>query len=289
MIPHVIAVHESLGSPPFGHRSVGSTPLGIAYGTAAYAIFIFAALLGGRKKVRHWRIGRAETWMRAHIWLSILTIPLVLFHCGFRAGSTMTTGLLVLYSVVMASGFYGLALQQFLPRQMMDRLSHEVIYDQIPYLRKLLVGSALEFRNELGPRQPAAGGAGRGGETTFKESGTAAAVAVEDPKAQEARAALREMLENEVLPYLEARKGSRFRLARRQISDNLFRMARVSVSEEYRGKVDEMESWCDQRRQMDLQLSMQNWLHYWLLVHVPTSLLLLIWTGWHAITGLFYF
>jgi hypothetical protein len=148
-IPNYIPVSPTLGVRPLGHRSVGATPLGVVYGSAAFGIFIFAALLGGRKKVRHWRIGRAETWMRAHIWFSILTIPLVLFHCGFRSGSMMTTGLLVLYAVVMLSGFYGLALQQFIPRQMMNRLTQEVIYDQIPYLRKKLAEHAREMVQDL--------------------------------------------------------------------------------------------------------------------------------------------
>jgi hypothetical protein len=290
-IPHFIPVPGSAGNFPFGHRSVGATPLGIVYGIAAYLIFIFAALLGARKKVRHWRIGRAETWMRAHIWLSILTIPLVLMHCGFRSGSAMTTSLLILYAVVMASGFYGLALQQFIPRQMTDRVGHEVIYDQIPYLRKVMVQSALELQKELASR-PAPAGVARG-TPAFGESATGAALAVEDTKAEEARATLREMLEYDVLPYLKAGKGagrgSRLRLGRRQVSDNVFRMVAVSVGEDYRAKVDEMQRWCDSRRQMDLQTMMQHWLHYWLLVHVPASLLLLIWTAWHAVTGLVFY
>jgi hypothetical protein len=250
-------------------------------------LFIFAALLGGRKKVRHWRIGRAETWMRAHIWLSILTIPLVLLHCGFRSGSAMTTSLLILYAVVMASGFYGLALQQFLPRQITDRVGHEVIYDQIPYLRKVMVQSAIKLQKELASR-PAPASVAKG-MAAFGEGATGGALVVEDTKAEEARATLREMLEYDVLPYLKAGKGSRMRLGRRQVSDNVFRMVAVGVGEDYRAKVDEMQRWCDNRRQMDLQTKMQHWLHYWLLVHVPASLLLLIWTAWHAVTGLIFF
>lgn len=276
LIPRYIPVPISAGRFPFGHHSVGATPLGIAYGTAAFLIFIFAALLGGRKKVRHWRIGRAESWMRAHIWLSILTVPLVAFHCGFRSGSVMTTSLLALYGVVMASGFYGLALQQVIPRQMMDRLTHEVIYDQIPYLRKLLAESALALREELASRQVLAG---------VPEG----ASAPQDIKAAEARAAVLDMLECEVLPYLSARVGSRWRLAHQRSSDNLFQILRLSAGEEYSGNVDQMQRWCDERRQMDVQTAMQHWLHYWLLVHVPASFLLLIWTAWHAVTGLFYF
>jgi len=283
LIPYHLPVPDSLAARPYGHRSVGATPLGMWYGSAAFAIFLFAAMLGGRKKVRHWRIGRAETWMRAHIWLSILSIPLVLFHCGFHSGSAMTTGLLILYALVMVSGFYGLALQQFIPRQMMTRLTHEVIFDQIPYLRGKLVEDAKRLREEL----RISGGRDSGG-------GVAVAVA-EDPRTVEARQAVRELLEAEVMPYLQsrsglfARKGARRRLGSPQVAAHLFHMVRLGAGERYEERVDEMERWCEQRRQMDYQEVMQHWLHYWLLVHVPASLLLLIWTAWHAVTGLFYF
>ena len=279
-----IPVPDSFGVRPFGHRSVGATPMGIVDGTIAFLIFVFAALLGARKKMRTWRIGRAEAWMRAHIWLSVLTVPLVLFHCGFRSGSAMTTGLLILYAVVMVSGFYGLALQQFLPRQMMDTLSHEVIYEQIPYLRRQLVESAIALRKELGRLEQEPVGAGRAA-----GSGGSSAEEVDDYIKVEARATVREMLEKSVLPYLRARKGMRTRLGRKQISDELFRILRAGVGEEYGAMVDEMQSWCNQRRQMDVQTTMQHWLHYWLLVHVPASLLLLVWTAWHAVTGLYFY
>jgi len=284
LIPRYIAVPDSLGTHPPGHRSAGSTPLGIAYGTAAFLIFIFAALLGVRKKVRTWRIGKAESWMRAHIWLSILTIPLVLFHCGFHSGSMLTTGLLILYAVVMLSGFYGLALQQIIPRQMADTLPREVIYEQIPFLQKELVESAITLRKELEEREPAAARQERA--PTLGGTGL---VSAEDHTAEEARATMQEMLVNSVLPYLRARKGTRLRLGREQVSDEIFRMLRASVGVENEGRVDAMQGWCDLRRQLDLQTTMQHWLHYWLLVHVPASLLLLIWTAWHAVTGLFYF
>jgi hypothetical protein len=288
-IPRYIPVPDSLGTFPFGHRSVGATPLGIAYGTAAFLIFIFAALLGGRKKVRHWRIGRAESWMRAHIWLSILTVPLVALHCGLRSGPLITTGLLVLYAIVMISGFYGLALQQFLPTQMMDRLTHEVIYDQIPFLRKKLIEAAIELQEELAPSQPISGGSRRMPPLSASGPASVIALAVENPMAGEGRAALREVLEDEVLPYLRAAGRSRSRLGRRESMDNLFRVLRISVPEEFRAKVDKMQRWCEESRQMELQTVLQHWLHYWLFVHVPASILLLIWTAWHAVTGLFYY
>src|ERR1700737_1641825 len=114
------------------HRSVGGTPLGLIFGTISFAIFIFAALLSLRKKIPLWRIGTVQRWLRAHIWLTLLTIPLVILHSGFRLGGPMTTLLIILYVIVMVSGIYGLILQHHIPTIMMERLPAESVYEQIP-------------------------------------------------------------------------------------------------------------------------------------------------------------
>src|SRR5204863_8151813 len=106
-------------------RSVVGTPLGIIFGSVAAAIFVFAALLGLRRKRPTLKVGRLQLWLKGHIWLTILTIPLVLLHCGFSSGSPMTQWFLALYAVVMLSGFYGLALQHFLPRVMKEQVPLE--------------------------------------------------------------------------------------------------------------------------------------------------------------------
>ena len=133
------------------HQSVGNSPLGLAYGIISYAIFIFAVLLNVRKKFPLMRVGRAQTWLRAHIWLTILTLPLVFLHAAFRFGGMMTSSLMWLYLLVMVSGFYGLGLQQFMPRLIKARLSLETIFEQIPYLTQQLLAAALKMRDELRP------------------------------------------------------------------------------------------------------------------------------------------
>jgi hypothetical protein len=248
-----------LGLMPPARRSIGATPLGVIYGTVAFLIFIFASLLGARKKVRHWRIGSAQAWLRAHIWLSILTVPLVLFHCGFHMGSLMTSGLMVLYTFVMVSGFYGLALQQFMPRMMTERLEREFIHDEIPYIRKQLTESALDLRETMLERKDESAGVIRGA------------------------------LENDVLPYLLAARGKRHRLCKAEFAEYLFRTLRVGVVEDSRSGIDEMERWCTERRQIDAQLAMHRWLHYWLFLHAPASLALIVWTAWHAVSGLYFY
>src|SRR5207237_2939443 len=124
------------------HRSVGGSPVGLVFGAIALGIFIFAALLGLRKKLVLWRVGTVQRWLRAHIWLTLLTIPLVMLHSGFRLGGPMTTLIIVLYVIVMVSGIYGLVLQHYMPAVMMERLPAESVYEQIPHIRSQLVAAA---------------------------------------------------------------------------------------------------------------------------------------------------
>jgi len=135
---------------PSEHRSVGGTPLGLIFGAISFAIFIFATLLGARKKVVLWRLGTLQRWMRAHIWLTLLTVPLVLLHSGFRLGGPMTTLLMVLYAVVMVSGIYGLILQHL----MMERLPAETVFEQIPHIRSQLYAAAEKLRDSFRPTPP---------------------------------------------------------------------------------------------------------------------------------------
>src|ERR1700743_2366351 len=99
---------------------------------------IFAALLGARKKVPVWRVGRAQTWMRGHLWLGLITLPLILFHAGFAFRGPLTLVLMMLLFVVYASGILGAALQHYLPSMITARVPLETIYEEIPHVRQQL-------------------------------------------------------------------------------------------------------------------------------------------------------
>src|SRR5438093_5869651 len=75
--------------------SGGSWP-GLIYGGAGLALMVYAGLLGARRKVPSWRLGRATTWLKGHLWLGLLSYFLILFHSGFRWGGPLTFALLVL-------------------------------------------------------------------------------------------------------------------------------------------------------------------------------------------------
>jgi hypothetical protein len=281
---HTASLPSGFGLPPAfvqeasAHRSVGGTPVGLIFGAIAFAIFIFGALLSLRKRVVLWPLGTVQSWMRAHIWLTLLTVPLVLLHSGFRLGGPMTILLMVLYSVVMLSGVYGLFLQHKIPGIMKERLPSETIYEQIPHIRSQLSLAAQRMCNSLKLATPAPP---TGDSLVEKPSAP-----VSDP---ESEAVILTFLEDQVVPYLNARHGGSSRLRNSRYSGDTFRFVKLRVAEPYQSRIEQIQAWCDERRTLDLQVSLQHWLHAWLFVHVPFSFLLILFTAWHAFVTLFYY
>jgi len=422
-MPAGIHLPPSLIQTPTEHHTVGGTPLGLAFGAISLGIFVFAALLSLRKKIPLWRVGTVQRWLRAHIWLTFLTIPLIILHSGFRLGGPMTTLLMALYAVVMVSGIYGLMLQHLMPRLMKNRLPAETVFEQIPHIRSQLCVAAEKMRDSFKPAPPAApkkpdagapapspakavtaGSAvmastkgelstpvaraksATGSDVIAESAATAepaaktaetspgpaiasaanaaasaapakpaetigtptARVQSEPPGAAVPRAsipagdepapnppsvpatapvpekpaappapppkpaaakpaapkppakpapppdpaseeALVEFIDRQILPYLRAGRGERFRLCNARFSDDTFRFVKLRVAENYRSRVEEIQAWCDERRMLDLQTRLHHWLHGWLFIHVPFSFLLLMLTIWHAYVTLFYY
>ena len=110
----------------------GAAAPGLTFGIVAGLLILFEFLLWPRKTLfRVWRIGRTQAWLRAHIWLGLLTVPLIVLHSWRELGGTLTTVLVLLFAIVIASGIWGLVLQQFLPRAMLAQVPAETIYTQI--------------------------------------------------------------------------------------------------------------------------------------------------------------
>jgi len=153
-LPSWIRIPPALIQTPTQHHTIGGTPLGLWFGAISLGIFVFAALLSLRKKIPLWRVGTVQRWLRAHIWLTFLTVPLILLHSGFRLGGPMTTLLMAMYAVVMVSGIYGLVLQHLIPSLMKERLPAETVFEQIPHIRAQLAAAAEKMRDSLKPAPP---------------------------------------------------------------------------------------------------------------------------------------
>jgi hypothetical protein len=247
----------------------GASAPGLTFGIVAGLLILFEFLLWPRKTLfRVWRIGRTQVWMRAHIWLGLLTVPLIMLHSWRELGGALTTTLVVLFAVVIASGIWGLVVQQFLPRAMLAQVPAETIYTQI--------GGVVEgFRQEArllvrGVRGELSAEGGAGGTATV-----AANFAV-----------LENAFATVIEPYLskESRGGSV--LANGTRAANFFRGLRDQLPVGVHPTIDRLETFCEQRRQFALQARLHFWLHNWLWVHLPLSAALLVLMIVHVVVAL---
>lgn len=266
-------------SRPGGPR--GGTAAGLAFGIAGTALMVFAALLGLRKKVPHWRVGRAATWLKGHLWLGALSYPLIFFHGGFRYGGAVTSVMMSLLAVVFFTGLYGLALQQFLPRLMTKNLPAETVYEQIDHVRGLLWSDAQDIVSGGGaaavPRAKSGAIAGR-----VVESRPEAAPGAAD------RAPLERFAREQMEPFFAARGARPSPLRPATSRAALFRELRLACAPELHPATRDLEALCDQRVQLEVQRRLHHWLHGWLYVHVPLSMALLLLTAVHAVMALWY-
>src|SRR5215467_14499510 len=119
---------------PQGPR--GGSGIGLLFGVVGFAFMLYAAALGARKRVPTWRLGRAKAWMRGHLWLGLLALPMILFHGGFHFSGTLTRVLMWLLIITVASGVYGALLQNSIPKRMTGEVPLETIYDEIGHVRE---------------------------------------------------------------------------------------------------------------------------------------------------------
>jgi len=231
---------------PSGPR--GGSAAGLAFGIAGYALMLFAGLLGARKKVPTLRIGRAQTWMRGHLWLGLLSFPLILFHAGFAWRGPLTAVLMLLLVMVILSGIAGAALQHFLPRIMTAQVSMETIYEEIPHVRAQLLAEADDL--------------------------VEAALTMEVEHEDKLR--FGEIYRAKIRPHLE------------DSTPEMASSLRNSVPLAFHGALTELEAICEEERQLNRQRRLYHWLHAWLLVHVPLSIALLVLGGAHAVMALRY-
>ncbi len=244
-------------SPPLA-ANAGATPLGLIYGTVALLIFIFAALLGSRRNHPGWPLGKIQSWLRAHIWLTIFTIRSCCFIAAFTAAGPMTQFLLWLYALVMVSGFWGLFLQNVLPKLMREQLPQEVIFEQIPFVREQLLAQAGTIRHDLARELES---------PEVVEHGHAGSVVTVAPAAV---TSVIRFTDQEVLPYLQPGARRRSSLRTRDASDGQFRLLRLQLPETLHAPLRELQDLCDEKRRLDVQTRLHYWLHGWLIVHAPS-------------------
>ena len=262
---------------PSGPR--GGSALGLTFGIVGFAFMVFSGLLAGRKKVPVWRLGRAQTWMRGHLWLGLLSLPIILFHGGFRFGGPLTSVLMVLLIIVVASGVFGAALQHYMPHLMTVQVPSETIFEQVDHIREQLVSEADKLVAAASGPLDAPASARAGGMVATAEP----AIAVE-----EGTEPLRSFYIREMRPFLQSRGARHQLLSDTDRAHGTFEGLRTLLPADAHDATKKLEQICEEERQLRRQVSLHHWLHGWLMLHIPLSLALLLLGCVHAIVALRY-
>ena len=291
---------------PNGPR--GGSFIGLLFASVGTGIIVFECILGLRKKYPASPLGRVKTWLKAHVWLGLASFFLILMHSGFRWGHGLAALLMWIFTVIVISGIFGVALQNYIPRRMTELVTRETIFEEIPTVIRGLRTEAderVEFVTaDLGVEEEEeeeflrAGGVKRYFDPAQKKTaGEKVQAEVDKRKAspqieipEEARDAMRSHYLQEMRPFLAAEPAA---LSRKLFGDRervtaYFGHLRTIMPVSAHDLLRDLEGICEERRQLAVQKRLHLWLHTWLMVHVPISFALLVLTAVHAVLSLRY-
>jgi len=195
--------------------------------------------------------------------------------------------MMILFFIVIISGIVGAVVQHYVPRFMTSRVPLETIYEEIPHVRTQLREEAdLLAMSVCGPL----------GETATiiaTEEDLSPAAASSDVTTlveieTEDRQRFKEVYVGKVKPFLENPDAPNMEMTNPQLSGAVFTEMRRLLPATVHPVVDDLENIIEEERQLRRQRVIYQWLHGWLLVHVPLSIVLLVLGGIHAIMALTY-
>mgnify|MGYP001336240692 CR=1 FL=1 len=286
----------------------GGSAMGLTFGFAGTGIIVFECLLGLRKKYPASPLGRVKTWLRAHVWLGLLSFLLILFHTGFGWGQGVSFLLMMLFLVITVSGVVGLALQNWIPKRMTELVQKETIYEQIPNVidalrleadeRAEFVTAGMGIEEVPDERVLRAGGkkyyfdaaqfksAMDKIDTVRNKRRGSPQIAVDEASV----AALRAHYLKEIRPYLvpKPERAGRQLFQTQQAVAAYFERLRTILPPGAHEVLLDLEAIVEERRQLAIQVKLHRWLHGWLLVHLPLSMAFLVLTLVHAVVSLVY-
>jgi hypothetical protein len=289
----IYGMSGGFGKTPPGSGSV----IGLVFGSASLFCMLFASALTLRKRFRDSRLGPAQWWMRGHLWLGTLALPMALFHGCFRQGGAMTSWLMYLTYFVVVSGWIGAMFQHFLPRMMTGAIRAEVASQEIPVAIERL---ATEARIAA-----LAGGPGNGdspqdwrsrSKTWLEERRQQGVITYEKLKAMEevvvsapARGAapLTVFYRDRIEPFLGSLKTDG-ELSDDSASRTVFQSLRRTVDSSLAAPIDDLERICAEFRALRRQRRFHRILHGWIFFHVLPSVVLIVLAIVHAIEAIRY-
>ena len=233
---------------------------GYVYGSLAGVLMIAVAALGIRRRMIRLASRRnmrsARMWTQFHFYAGAVCLLLVLMHTGFAVPRGLLNFWLWLFSIwVTLSGFLGVALQKTIPRMLASGLTTEVIFERIPELVRQAREHAEAVLAECGVPV-----------RTFYGRNLAPSLMAPEINWRY---------------YFDITGGIQARVRQ-------FSYLRQVLSADEQGRLDRIEHIYRTKLEMDAHYTLQRALRWWLVLHLPASLVLLLLLVLHLVAVFLY-
>ncbi len=237
----------------------GGSLIGLIFGTAGFLLILLLAYYGIRKRSYRSTFGTMEQWLQSHIYLGILVLVLLSLHTGGRFNDAIAVITLILVAVVIVSGIAGSIFFVTVPRLLTEVESN------------LTVDEISQQLNQLG-RSMARLASGR----------SAGFVRIYDGLMAES---LPGWLAGWRLLFSRMRRGSQ------QPGADWSRLLALAGRDEQE-QLRQMLVLSRQRKELLMRLMYQqrykNVLEFWLYIHVPVTIAVLVFGTVHVIAVFYY-
>jgi hypothetical protein len=271
----------------------GASPPGLLFGIVAGVILLFEAAYSARRRLVNWQLGSRPVWLRAHVQLGLLSLPLIAMHSGFRSGGPLTSSLLTIYVLVAASGVALSAFQRTRTRQWETTNSRDLnelegdLRQQAAELVRIACGDSPSQNTSAPAPAPAPFQTITVERSHGSLHGRTMQLHVQripDANAEPLRVAFVDVIE----PFLRPNVSASSPLHSATSSQRWFRSQRLQISESLAETMDLLENLCNQRRDLLIVPRVERWSHVCLLIHVPLTAALVVLLVVHAVTSLRY-
>ena len=266
---------------------VPSSWYGVLLGLFGGAIVFFEMALWPRKWFRWLRLVPTKIWMRFHVWLGLICLPVILVHAGFGLGGPLAAVTLVLFLQVTASGIWGLVMQQWLPEKILSEVPSETVASQIDFVGEVHTREAVRLIDAL-TNVPPEFDAFDARPLEKANAGLLLAARAEPAVTGPSATDLFQFRDAVLLPFLRGEVKRKSPLVTRTGAERRFVQLRDAMPAATIPAIERLEELADLRRQWDFQSRLNWWLHSWLVIHLPLSVAMTGLMVIHAVRALKY-
>ena len=249
------------------YGATGNSITGLFFGIAGTMAMIFAGLLAARKRIISRKLGAISWWLKGHLWIGLVSVPLIFFHAGFRFGGLLEQLTMWCFLIVVVSGVIGQILQQVTPRFMKTATPQQAIFDQLDVaiisLKKTADEQVLSVYDTL-------------------------FVDIQQEGADSPDNFLRAFYLRHVRTFLQIQVDANSSLLNATQAEGIFATVREGIPRKMVPIAMGLEAICNERRQLISQNKLHWIMHGWTLIHIPLSMSLLILTLVHVVMSLYF-